>query len=76
MKLQIDSLEADEHGQLYLIIQKFTETCTKTTNGVFISSDDLSEECLKEIEKYLQFCSDQKKRIEEYTEQRKKYEKR
>jgi hypothetical protein len=76
MKVQIDSLEADEHGQLYLIIQKFTDVCTKTTNGVFISSDDLPEECLKEIEKYLQFCSDQKKRIEEYTEQRKRYEKR
>ena len=44
--------------------KKFTNEITKTPDGVFISSDDLSNECLEQIEKYVVFCLDQLKRIE------------
>jgi len=74
MKLQIDSLDVQEHIQIYSIMKKYTEVFTKTLNGVFISSENLSEECLLEISTYIQFCSDQRKRMEEDQKQRKTYE--
>lgn len=74
MKAQIDSLDASEHQQLYFIINKFTKSFTPTSNGVFISSENLSEECLKEIETHIQFCIDQQKRIDDDLKQRKTYE--
>jgi hypothetical protein len=74
MKAQIDSLETTEHQQLYTIIKKYTDTFTKTLNGVFVSTENLSSECLEEIEKYIQFCTDQNKRMEDDLRQRKTYE--
>ena len=74
MKAQIDSLEAADHKQLYSIISQFTQTFTKTTNGVFVSSENLSPECLEQIEKHIQFCSDQHNRMEDDLKQRKTYE--
>jgi hypothetical protein len=74
MKAQVDALDANEHKQLYYIISQFTTEFTKTTNGVFVSSDKLSLECLEQIETHIQFCSDQRKRMEEDQKQRKTYE--
>jgi hypothetical protein len=74
MKAQIDSLEAADHKQLYDIISQFTQNFTKTSNGVFVSSENLSQECLEQIEKHIQFCSDQHKRMEDDLKQRKSYE--
>jgi hypothetical protein len=74
MKAQVDELDANDHKQLYFIISQFTNEFTKTTNGVFISSENLSLECLQQIETHIQFCSDQRKRIEEDQKQRKTYE--
>jgi hypothetical protein len=74
MKAQIDSLEAADHQQLYFIINQFTQAFTKTSNGVFISSENLSPECLEQMEKHIQFCNDQHKRMEDDLKQRKTYE--
>ena len=74
MKAQIDSLEATDHQQLYFIISQFTKTFTKTTNGIFVSSENLSIECLEQMEKHIQFCTDQHKRMEDDLKQRKTYE--
>ena len=45
LKEQIDKLDSNEHMQIYNIIKKFTKEITKTPDGVFISSDDLPNEC-------------------------------
>jgi hypothetical protein len=74
MKLQIDSLDVQEHMQIYSIMKKYTDVFTKTLNGVFISSENLPEKCLLEISTYIQFCSDQRKRMDEDQKQRKTYE--
>lgn len=74
MKAQIDSLDASEHEQLYHTINQYTQTFTRTSNGVFISSENLSQECLEQIEKYIQFCGDQRKRMDDDQKQRKTYE--
>lgn len=74
MKAQIDALETDDHQQLYLIISQFTQAFTKTSNGIFVSSENLSEECLGQMEKHITFCNDQRRRIDEDNQHRKTYE--
>ena len=74
MKESIDKLEANEHSQIFSIIKKFTSNYTKTQSEVLVSSDTLSDECLKEIESYIHFCVDQKVRMEEDVKTRKGYE--
>lgn len=74
LKEQIDKLDVNEHNQLHNIITKYTSSLTKTPTGFFVSSDDLTEECLNEMEKYTIFCLDQRKRMEEDSTTRKTYE--
>jgi len=74
LKEQIDKLDANEHQQLYTIVQRYTTELTKTPGGVLISSEHLSGECLQEMEKYTLFCLDQRKRIEEDQKTRKSFE--
>jgi hypothetical protein len=74
LKEQIDKLDANEHQQLYAIVQRYTTELTKTPGGVLISSEHLSTDCLQEMEKYTIFCLDQKKRMEEDQKTRKTFE--
>jgi hypothetical protein len=74
LKEQLDSMESNEHNQIFSIIKKYTDQFTKTQNGVLISTDNLSDECLAEIEKYVLFCLEQKKRMDEDQKVRKTYE--
>lgn len=74
LKDQIDKMEANEHTQIFSIIKKHTDQFTKVNNGVLISTDNLNDECLADIEKYINFCTDQRKRMEEDMKTRKNYE--
>lgn len=74
MKEQIDKMDENEHIQLLNIVQKFTNEFTKTQTGILISTDVLSDACLTEIDKYIHFCIDQHKRMEEDMKTRKSYE--
>lgn len=74
LKEQLDRMETNEHNQVFFIIKKYTDQFTKTQNGVLISTDNLNDTCLDEIEKYITFCIDQRKRMEEDMKTRKNYE--
>ena len=74
MKERLDKLDVNEHLQVYEIVKKYTENITKSPNGVFVSSEHLSQECLVEMEKYVMFCIDQRKRMDEDLKMRKTYE--
>ena len=74
MKEQIDRMDENEHSQLFGIIRKYTDQFTKTQNGVLISTDGLNDECLDEIDKYIHFSMDQRRRMEEDMKTRKSYE--
>lgn len=74
LKDQIDKLDTIEHRQIYNIIKGYQPQTTKVQNGVLVSTDTLNDECLQEIEKYVSFCLDQRKRIDEDTKARKTYE--
>ena len=74
LKDHIDHMEANEHAQIFSIIKRYTDQFTKTQHGVLISTDNLNNECLVEVEKYINFCLDQKKRMDEDQKTRKTYE--
>ena len=74
LKEQLDKMDSNEHTQVYEIIKKYTDQLTKTQNGVLVSTDNLNDECLGEIERYITFCLDQRKRMEEDNKTRKNYE--
>lgn len=67
-------MDSNEHTQIFFIIKKYTNHFTKTENSVLVSTDNLNDECLNEIEKYINFCLDQRKRMEDDLKTRKNYE--
>jgi len=67
-------MDSNEHVQVLAIIQKYTEQVTKTQSGILVSTDMLNDECMKEIEQYVVFSLDQRKRIDEDSKARKTYE--
>ena len=74
LKQQLERLETNEHIQIYGIIKKYTENITRSPTGIFVSSEHLTDECLVEMEKYVLFCLDQRKRMEDDLKTRKTYE--
>lgn len=74
MKEHIDQMETHEHTQIFRIIQKYTDQYTKTQSGVLVSTDNLNDDCLHEVEQYIHFCVDQKKRMDDDLKTRKTYE--
>lgn len=76
LKERLDRLDANEHAQIFAIIKKYTESFTKTQNGVLVSSDALPDECLIEMEKMVTFYLDQHKMMEADELERKSYERR
>lgn len=74
IKEHLDTMESIQHNQVFSIIKKYTDQFTKTQTGVLVSTDNLSDECITEIEKYVNFCLDQKKRIDDDQKIRKTYE--
>ena len=74
MKDAIDKMESNQHLQILNIVKKYTDNFTKTQAGVLVSTDILNEDCLKEIDAYITFSIDQRKRIDEDNKDRKTYE--
>ena len=67
-------MDVSEHSQVYAIVKRYTDQVTKTQNGILVSTDVLTCECLLEIEKYVTFCLDQRKRMDDDLKTRKSYE--
>jgi len=74
LKDQIDRLEMNEHIQIYEIMKRNNPTVTTTQNGVLIPANSLTEETVLEVEKYVLFCVDQRKRMDDDMKTRKNYE--
>ncbi len=63
LKEQIEKLDPQEHAQIFAIVKKYTDTYTKTQNGVLVSSEGLPDQCIKEMEAMVNFYLDQRKRM-------------
>lgn len=74
LKEQIDKLDTTEHRQIYNIIKNHNPQVTKVQNGILVSTDTLNDECLTEVDRYVSFCLDQRKRMDEDLKTRKSYE--
>jgi hypothetical protein len=74
LKEQLDRMDTNEHVQVLAIVRKYTEQVTKTQTGILVSTDMLNDECMKEIEQYVVFSLDQRKRMDDDTKTRKTYE--
>lgn len=64
LKENLEKLDSEEHAQIFSIIKRYTDTYTKTQSGVLVSSDNLPDECILEIEKMVTFYLDQRKSME------------
>lgn len=71
LRERIESLDPQEHAQLFEVIKRHTEKYTKTQMGVLLSSDCLSAACLQELSTMVSFYVDQRKRMESDTLERK-----
>lgn len=77
LKEKIDKLDSNEHKQIYNIINRLNKSqiqTTKTQQGILITADNLDKETIEEIEKYVHFCIDQRKRMDSDMKTRKEYE--
>lgn len=77
LKEQIDKLDVNEHRQIYNIIKQYNKTqvqTTKTQQGILITADMLDGDAVNEIERYVHFCIDQRKRMDTDMKTRKEYE--
>jgi hypothetical protein len=77
LKEQIDKLDVNEHRQIYNIIKRFNKhelQTTKTQQGILITADTLDKDTVEEIEQYVHFCMDQRKRMDDDMKTRKEYE--
>jgi len=74
MKDAMDKMDTNEHSQILNIVKKYTDNFTKTQTGILISTENLNDDCLKEIDSYINFSLDQRKRIDEDNKMRKTYE--
>ena len=63
LKENLEKLDAEEHSQIFAVIQRYTQEYTRTASGIFVSSDNLSDDCLIEIEKMVQYYLDQRKSL-------------
>ncbi|NDG29802.1 hypothetical protein EB118_06870 [bacterium] len=73
LKEKIDQLEESEHEQIFDIIRRHTQEYTRSDNGVYVSSKNLTSECIQSIEKYVNFCFDQRIQLEKHEELRARY---
>jgi hypothetical protein len=77
LKEKIDKLDINEHRQIYNIIKRLNKSqiqTTKTQQGILITADTLDKETTDEIERYVHFCLDQRKRMDDDMKTRKEYE--
>jgi len=74
LKEKLDKMDEIEHSQVFEIVSKYTQEFTRTQSGVLVSSSILPDKCIAEIQAYVSFCLDQKKRIDEDAKTRKTYE--
>ena len=74
MKEQLDKLDTNEHIQILSIVKRHTQSVTTTPSGVLVSTEHLTDECLREMDTYILFCIDQRQRIDSDMKTRKTYE--
>jgi hypothetical protein len=61
---QLDTLDINEHAQVFDVIKRYTNEYTRTHAGALVSSESLPEACIVEMETLVAFYLDQRKRMD------------
>ena len=64
LKNMIEKLSECEHEQIFKVIKKYTDQFTSSDSGILVSADNLTDDCIEEIEKYIDFCIAQKEMLD------------
>ncbi len=62
---QIANLGVTEHAEIFKLIGKNVKY-TQNSNGVFLNFKDLSDDVVEQIEKFVDFCLENKTHLDEY----------
>ena len=65
LKDKIMNLQENEHYEFLKILYKHNYAFSENKNGIFINMTKLSKEVIKDINIYLEFCKENKKRLDE-----------
>lgn len=69
----LQQLDPNEHEQLFRIVHRYTKEYTCADNSVFVSSANITKECVSEMEAYVRFCFDQRRHLDADSAERMKY---
>ena len=64
LREQLDTLDVEEHAQVFNVIKKYTTEYTRTQTGVLVSSESIPDTCITEMETLVAFYLDQRKRMD------------
>jgi len=68
LKEKLDKLDVHEHAQIFEVVRRYTDNFTTTQTGVLVSTDNLPDECLEEIERMVSFYIDIRARLNAKTD--------
>lgn len=70
---KIDSLSKTEHEEIYKILKDFSMKSeessikfSKNKNGIFFNLSDIADELYDELDKFVQYCTNNKKDLDDY----------
>ena len=66
---KIENLSGTEHGEILKILESSTIPFSRNKNGCFVDMNQVDQQTLENIEKFVDYCNDNKKRIDEYNKQ-------
>jgi hypothetical protein len=61
---QLDTLDINEHAQVFEVIKRYTSEYTRTQAGALVSSESIPDACIVEMETLVAFYLDQRKRMD------------
>ena len=67
----INKMSKQHHIEIFKIILNNSVNYTENNNGIFINYNDLSPECVSDIENYIKYILENNINIKEYEEKKK-----
>ena len=63
---RINSLSSTEHEEILKIVKTYNATYSQNKNGIFFNLSSLSDEAVKDIDNFVNYCISNKKELDEY----------
>ena len=63
---RINSLSSTEHEEILKIVKTYNATYSQNKNGIFFNLSSLSDDAVKDIDNFVNYCISNKKELDEY----------